>query len=172
MEVIVWKVHRFPMGRCSSHVWWAGRQLQFFRVAMAMVYPNGQLILAQEYAPVTSHIYDTSICGPCPREMLVDGQIAATQRMRLIWEPANKMTIHVRLVNDGKFPQIQWVFKEYSNLSWVWISCPHMNWIPDFLDGGSFTVVLLEMAYDSNLFTPTNAWWNLRWILSPLGSFD
>jgi hypothetical protein len=33
-----------------------------------------------------------------------------------------------------------------------------MNWIPDFLDGGSFTVVLLEMAYDSNLFTPTNAW--------------
>jgi hypothetical protein len=40
------------------------------------------------------------------------------------------------------------------------------------LDGGSFTVVLLEMAYDSNLFTPTNAWWNLRWILSPLGSFD
>ena len=28
-----------------------------------------------------------------------------------------------------------------------------MNWIPDFLDGGSFIVVRVETAYDSNLLS-------------------
>ena len=158
MEVVVWKIHRFQMGRSSNFFGGdvpamfdlQGDSCSFSGSRWPWYIPMGNWYVGHVAGNV-------SRCWPY-MAYLRYGQTAATSTNEVeIWEPANKMTIHVRLVNDGKFPQIQWVFKEYSNLSWVWISCPQMNWIPDFLDGGSFTLVLLEMAYDSNLFTPTNA---------------